>query len=141
MFLYRMEPTYPDFKFQLAAVEGDQSAILSAITFGAFAQGITLNAFSVRQARHAYGLMNLIEGTPNALPTVLLNDIANSPSGFRRCYDVCMQQKIPVAPVSFAILNKVDKTDAARLAVDALLPPTMKTLWLLYLDDFGLGAK
>lgn len=139
MFLYRIKDTYPDLKFQLAALEDNQSAMLTGLTLGAhLIEGVKLNAFSIRSKRRDCGLLNWIEGTPSALPTVLVNDAANAHSGFRRCYDICKQQGIPVAPVSFAILNKVNKDDPIKLGVDAFLPQTMKTISLVCLDDFGL---
>lgn len=138
LFLYRIKEFHPDFKIQIAAIDGRQSGLSAALAVAAFSEGISLNVLSIREQRRPFGAMNWIHGISNGLPTVLVEDAANAHSGFRQCYSILKQQKIPISDYSFCILNKVNKDDPLKLAVDAFLPQTMHTLWLFCLDDFGL---
>ena len=138
LFLYRIKQYHPDFKIQLASMYSKEAAIANSIAVGAWREGVELNVLLVREERRKFGLMNWMEGVSNGLPTVIVLDSANGHNEFRRCYEILKQQNVPLSDYGFCILNKINKDDAAKLKVDALLPQNMQTLWLFCLDDFGL---
>jgi orotate phosphoribosyltransferase len=95
-------------KFQVAGYHWSSLPILGALS--AFYRG-NLNAFSIRRNRKEYGLHNIIEGKPNNLPVLLIDDLANSTNSFARSQQILIDSGIPVLDSCFAIMNKKNQTD------------------------------
>ena len=95
-------------KFQVAGYHWSSLPILGALS--AFYRG-DLNAFSIRRERKEYGLHNIIEGKPNNLPVLLIDDLANSTNSFTRSQQILVDSGIPVLDTCFAIMNKKNQTD------------------------------
>lgn len=96
-----------DFHFQIAGREWSSLPIISAISMNTYlAVGEGVNSFMVRRKRKTYGKHNLIEGVPNNLPVILVDDICNSTNSFKQMHDVCVAEGLTVLPFVFAILNK-----------------------------------
>lgn len=75
-------------KVQLAGLETGSLPIISAVQMQARKFNIPLNAFTVRKDRKSYGLFNYIEGMPNENSIIYVDDLINSGSSLRNCYNV-----------------------------------------------------
>jgi orotate phosphoribosyltransferase len=143
MFLYKVAKERGRFPFQLAGLESGAVPILSSITVGAsLLYGLHINAFAVRKERKEYGLRNWIEGTPiPGAPVMLVDDLCNSSTSMKRCYDVCMAHGLPISRQAFCIVNKVNKAvhSRRRAVTDMYLPDHIQMLSLYDLDDFNLS--
>jgi orotate phosphoribosyltransferase len=102
--------------------------------------GVDLNAFVVRKSRKEYGLLNMVEGIPNNMMAVMIDDLCNSSRSMAQCLHVLEAENIPVANVAFTIINKSNKEvhEESRLITDMYLPPEIRVISLFTLDDFGL---
>lgn len=65
-----------------------------------------VHSFMIRSERKTYGRHNFIEGIPNDLPVLLVDDLCNSTNSFIHCSNVLKEYKIPQLPYIFAVLNK-----------------------------------
>lgn len=141
MFIYHMERIDPKFNFQLTGLETAATPMLAAIPMVASVMGLDINAFVVRKDRKTYGLLNIIEGTPNNKLAVMIDDLCNSSRSMAQCLKSLETENIPVANIAFAIVNKSNKEvhDEARLKSDMYLPKEIKVISLFDLDDFDLS--
>lgn len=72
-----------------------------------------INAFSVRPERKTYGIYNLVEGKPNSLPVVVIDDLFNSGSSMHRCMEFCIRSlELELAPTVGAIVALHTNRDA-----------------------------
>ena len=69
-------------------------------------RGLEINSFMVRKDPKTYGRHNMIEGTPNDLPVLLVDDLCNSTNSFVQCDRVLTQMGFEVIGGLFAVLNK-----------------------------------
>jgi hypothetical protein len=68
-----------DDQYQLCAIESGGTPLAMLIqSYHARSEQKVINLFSVRKERKASGLFNMIEGTPNDLPVVYVDDLVNS---------------------------------------------------------------
>ena len=66
-------------EYQLCAIESGGTPLAMLIqSYQQRLAGKPINLFSVRKERKASGLFNMIEGTPNDLPVVYVDDLVNS---------------------------------------------------------------
>jgi orotate phosphoribosyltransferase len=140
LFIYHMERISPNFNFQLTGLETAATPMLAAIPMVANVMGVDLNAFVVRKSRKEYGLLNMVEGIPNNMMAVMIDDLCNSSRSMAQCLHVLEAENIPVANVAFTIINKSNKEvhEESRLITDMYLPPEIRVISLFTLDDFGL---
>lgn len=82
---------------------------------GAVAYHFNVNTFSVREERKTYGLHNLIEGTVDNKPVLIVDAVSNSTNTFQFVQDHLRTQDIPVMDKCLCILNKKRKDDAGYL--------------------------
>ena len=82
---------------------------------GAMSYHFGVNTFSIRRERKTYGKHNLIEGTVDSKPVLLVDDLANSTNSFAFCQSFLRSNGIPVMDKCLCILNKKRKDDAAFL--------------------------
>jgi orotate phosphoribosyltransferase len=68
--------------------------------------GIELNSFLIKRKRKTYGTNNIIEGIPNQLPVLIVDDLCNSTNSFYHCSRVLKHSKIPQLEYIFAVVNK-----------------------------------
>lgn len=81
------------FPFQMAGLETSSTPLLTAIQSHIYHLcGKEVNVFSVRKERKKYGLFNFIDGRPNKLPVVLIDDIFNSGSAASRVLDTILYE-------------------------------------------------
>ena len=137
-FLYTIHKDIGHFDFQLAGMETASTPMLSALPILAEAYGVALNSFSIRKERKAYGLKNWIEGRPNDLPVLLIDDLSNSQMSMAQAYQVLINEKIPCLKHTFTLVNK---TYQGQEATDKYLPLSFKHSYLFTLQDFLLALR
>ncbi len=142
MFYYKVEREYPGFDFQLTGLETAATPMVASFPLVGRVLGYDTNSFIVRKERKTYGLCNLIEGIPNEKPAVMVDDLCNSSASLAQCYKSLQQEKIPIAPFAFTIVNKSNKAvhTTERQKTDMYLPPHVRVLSLFDLDDFNLTS-
>lgn len=141
MFLYQMERQDIMLDFQLSGLETAATPLLVGIPLIASVYGDSINAFVVRKDRKQYGLLNTIEGIPNAKLTVMVDDLCNSSMSLNRCFNELVDLNIPVASKAFTIVNKSNRDvhDEQRHHSDMYLPSSVEVISLFTLDDFNLN--
>jgi orotate phosphoribosyltransferase len=63
--------------FQIAGVESAAVPIITALILSGVNKGYSVNAFTIRKERKLYGRRNLIEGAPNSLPVLIVDDLTS----------------------------------------------------------------
>ena len=100
---------------------------------------IDINSFMIKRERKAYGLHNYIEGVPNELPVLIVDDLCNSTGGFRFCKNVLVDtENMEVLPFIFAVVNKESKNGREDgLTTDKYLSKEFRALYILCGDDIS----
>jgi len=137
-FVYTIRKDIGHFNFQLAGMETASTPMLSALPILVQPYGISLNAFSIRKERKEYGLRNWIEGMPNDLPVVLIDDLSNSQASMANAYQILKNESIDCLPNTFTIVNK---TYAGQEITDKYLPLHFTHSYLFTLQDFLLALR
>jgi len=84
-----IESIESDDGFQLCGMETGSLPIIAALQYHIkYMYGENINAFTVRKERKAYGLFNYIEGEPNDMPVVYVDDLINSGASVGRCANI-----------------------------------------------------
>lgn len=109
---------------QFAAMESAGPALLAAVQTYKFFDIDSTNddlvpGFAIRKNQKEYGLLNWIEGCPEDLPVVILDDIANSKSTIKRAKEICEMNGLQVVG-ALTIVNKKDNDDADGLPVRSM---------------------
>lgn len=89
-----------DAPFQVCGMEVAGIPLVTAIILKAHERGIEVNGLYLRKSRKKYGLMRAIEGTPNAHPIILVDDLINSGSSIHRAITVLEDAGLSVSAVS-----------------------------------------
>lgn len=94
--------------FQITGREWSSIPLLTAIPMRLADYGIDLNSFMIKRERKTYGIHNYVEGIPNDLPVLIVDDLCNSTNSFLHCYHVCKSEEmgLDVLPFIFAVLDK-----------------------------------
>lgn len=109
---------------QYAAMETAGPPLLSAMqTYSYFdiegTNDTLIPGFSIRKNQKEYGLFNWIEGCPEDLPVVILDDIANSKTSIMRAKDICASYGLTVVG-ALTIVNKKDNSDVSGIDVRSM---------------------
>lgn len=125
------------FNFQIAGREWSSIPLLSFLPmYMNLKYNININSFMIKKERKTYGTHNFIEGIPNNLPVLLVDDLCNSTNSFKFCYDIIKNEGLNVLPFIFAILNKYYKnTSENAMSEDRYLKNKIKPLTILTGDD------
>lgn len=86
--------------FQVCGMEVAGIPLVTAIILKAHERGIEVNGLYLRKSRKKYGLMRAIEGTPNAHPIILVDDLINSGASMHRAITVLEDTGLAVSAVS-----------------------------------------
>lgn len=135
-----VETEIGSWEFQLAGREWSAIPLLTAIPLVLRNRGIYLNSFMIKRKRKTYGRHNIIEGIPNKLPVLIVDDLCNSTDSFRHCRDVCVSEehKLQVLPYIFAVVNKYfQERDGEAIGFDRYLGEDYKALSILTGDDIA----
>ena len=65
-------------QFQFCGLETGSIPLIAGLQMYYSSLGVDINAFTIRKERKDYGLFNYIEGMPNSLPVVMIDDLLNS---------------------------------------------------------------
>ncbi len=101
LFFERFKDNYP---FQVGGIEVASIPLISAIVMKSVERGIPVNGFFIRKSRKKSGLLNMVEGTINNNPIILVDDLMNSGGSFVRQVEVLEQLKISTPPKKINIL-------------------------------------
>jgi len=101
---------------------------------------ININSFMIKRERKTYGMHNYIEGIPNELPVMIVDDICNSTDSFRFCHQVLLSENLITFPYFFAVLNEYKKDIVPKaLEEDRYLRNGYKPLTILNGDDINVS--
>jgi hypothetical protein len=125
---YKIKP------FQIAAYEPRGVAVLSAIMSQAPLFDIDINCFSIRQSRKEYALENIIEGSAEDLPVMIVNDTSNEDDSFAKVREVLAEEGLTLYNKSFSVVNK--DVLGVRDQYDMSIGPDYKVESLFSIRDF-----
>ena len=134
---------YGSFDFQITGREWSSIPLLTAIPiYLKKNHSIDMNSFMIKRKRKNYGMHNYVEGEPNKLPVLIVDDLCNSTNSFSFCYDVLVCEKLRPIPFIFAVLNKHKPSlDRNCLLQDRYLQRGIKPLTILNGDDVDVFRK
>lgn len=107
-FYFLIKEKIGNFEFQIAGREWSSIPLLTSIPLLLkIRYGIVLNSFMIKRERKKYGKHNYIEGTPNNLPVLIVDDLSNSTDSFVFCHSVCENlENLKTTDFIFSVLNK-----------------------------------
>ncbi len=117
-------------KFQVCGLESASIALISAVVLESHKRGLDINGFFMRKGKKKHDLHNDIEGVPNGLPVIVLDDILNTGSTLKKQIEILKREKIEISN-SFSILRYRDLT-----FYDFALNENIKILSIFELNDF-----
>src|SRR6056300_1597085 len=133
MFFYKIEKEIGHFNFQIAGLETASTPMLAAFPIIGRMFEKNLNSFSIRKERKEYGLRNWVEGIPNNLPVLLIDDLCNSSNSLYLAKSVLENEKIPILNKAFVLVNKTNHIDNNT---DKYINSDMEMISLFNLSDF-----
>ena len=135
-FWSRFEQAYRTRPFQIAGVESAAVPIITALICSAADRGITLNAFTIRKERKAYGRRNLIEGAPNDLPVLFVDDLTSPQhNAFWHAVHALSVHGLRLAEDAYVLVRKQESAVSPYIATSI---GTVMVHSLFTLDDFAL---
>lgn len=135
-FWNRFEATYKIQPFQIAGVEAAAVPIITAIILKGFHLGVSVNAFTIRKTRKDYGRRNIIEGNPNELPVLFVDDLTSPQhSAFWHAVHVLSSYNLALTEDAYVIVRKQLRNISPFIetSIGTVLVQSMFTL-----DDFDL---
>lgn len=135
-FWNRFEESYRACPFQIAGVEAAAVPIITALVCSAAERGITLDAFTIRKERKAYGRRNLIEGSPSDLPVLFVDDLTSPQhNAFWHAVHALSVHGLRLAEDAYVLVRKQESAVSPRIATSI---GTVTVHSLFTLDDFAL---
>jgi len=132
LFLREMFDKVKDADFQIAGLEESSIPLLASFPVHAKDVGFKLNAFSIRKERKTYGLLNWLEGIPNDLSVVLIDDVYSSGLSTQKACDILELHNLKPLNEFVVVAKKYSNND------DSLLSSGIKILYLFDLSDFDI---
>jgi orotate phosphoribosyltransferase len=130
MFVYKIRQIFGEkIDFQICGLETGATPLLASIPIIAENYGIKLNSFVVRKEAKPYGLLNIIEGMPNEKKALIIDDICNSSSSMKKCYDILIKENLQPFDHVFSIVKKVKSKNGS-------MPETTKYIYLYEFETF-----
>lgn len=126
--------------FQLAGREWSSIPLLIGLQDTLmYHKEITINSFLIKRERKNYGLHNFIEGQPNGLPILLVDDLCNSTNSFVHCATIVDKHlNLELLPYIFSVVNKTTQP------YDKYLGDKFKALYILdheEINAIGSGIR
>ena len=118
--------------FQLACMEMTGIPLMVGIQHTALSQGLEINGLIVRKERKKNGRMRAIEGTPNSLPVIFVDDLLNTASTFAKGVQVLRFHDLQVA--LFWALVDFNREEGSQRVVESGCPFITE----YQLDELGL---
>ena len=102
---------------------------------------VSINSFMIKRDRKTYGIHNYIEGQPNNLPVLMVDDLCNSTNSFIHCKKVIQAKEtgLELLPFIFAVLNKKHYEVEDTMKFDKYLGSDYKALSVLIRNDVMKG--
>lgn len=97
---------------------------------------INIHSFMIKRERKNYGIHNFIEGVPNDLPVLIVDDLCNSTDSFVHCFKVCKAENLSLLPYIFAVVNKYPR-NSVGYEYDRYLGKDYKPLFCVDRTDIG----
>lgn len=120
--------------FQIAGVESASVPIITSLLLHA---PVAVNAFTIRKERKKYGLRNLIEGKPNGLPVVLIDDLTSTGhNAIWHAVGAIADARLSLYPATFVVVFKGRKSSPRTLPT-SIGVTTIESLFTL--EDFNLS--
>ncbi len=91
------------YPFQVCGMESAAISLVAAIVMKGTERGTPVNGIYIRKSRKRTGLLRQIEGTPNDKKVILVDDLINSGSTFKKQIDILSRSHLSVAHI-FALL-------------------------------------
>lgn len=99
--------------FQLAAVETAGVPLAIGLQEDFKGAGFSINMFSVRKERKPSGLFHYIEGNPNELPVIVVDDLFKSGNSMARAMNTIIAELcLEIAPICVTIVSLNTKKDS-----------------------------
>lgn len=132
---------YSNKPFQIAGLETGSTPLIVGLSMTAPLFNINLNAFSIRQNRKTYGLLNRMEGLPDPnLPVLLVDDLCNSKDTLYEAKKHIEWEKLNLYDSAFTIINKnINVTDSDKY--DKYIGKDLPVVSLFYTKDFDLSYE
>jgi orotate phosphoribosyltransferase len=122
--------------FQIAGVETASVPIITALICSSAERGYALNAFTIRKERKAYGRRNVIEGVPNELPVLFVDDLTSSMhSAFWHAIQVLSEHRLSLCEHAYVVVRKQMREVSPCIATSI---GTVVVQSPFALDDFSL---
>lgn len=129
LFWWKMKDQYEKEPFQIGSIASAGIPIaLSIMNVGYTDYGIDINVFNIRKEQKTYGLRNWIEGIPNKLPVLFVDDLYSSGISLNRVIEICESDGLDSIGC-FAIVNKNKHWK---------IPKNDKIIYLYGIEDFDL---
>lgn len=102
-------------RIQIVGLETSSIPLMIGMQQYAASNKIFLNTFTIRKERKGYGLFNLIDGMPTDDPYIVVDDLFNSGSTMRYCFDVC-EYELNIKPANnvYTIIKFDENTQAIK---------------------------
>lgn len=138
-FWSRFSAVFASKPFQIAGVEAAAVPILTAIILGGAERGLTVNAFTVRKERKEYGRRNLIEGKPNNLPVMFIDDLTSAEhKAFWHAIHAFSSHNLSLFEFGYVLVRKQNSHSTPYIGTSIGL---VKIESLFTLDDFVLSME
>lgn len=103
--LFLMQQRLGHLNVQLTGLETGSTPLVLGMAQAARSKGFDINPFSVRKKRKRYGTRHIIEGIPNHLPIVVLDDIINTGRSANKCKRTLRQEGlINISPLEVSLI-------------------------------------
>lgn len=111
LFWETYEKKYP---FQVCGMETAGIPLMAAIVMKGVERGTPVNGLYLRKSRKREGLLKNLEGTPNKEPVILVDDLINSGSTFKKQIVVLKDAGLAVSDI-FALVSFREKNEYSML--------------------------
>lgn len=140
-FMRLVENEIGHYEFQIAGREWSAVPLIVGLqNHLVYHREVFLSAFMIKRERKNYGIHNWIEGEPDNLPVLIVDDICNSTNSFFHCKQVCNKiLHLETLPFIFSVLNKFNPKIMGEEAVtyDKYLGKDHKALYIIDGEDIN----
>lgn len=121
-----------EYPFQVCGMESAAISLVAAIVMKSVERGMPVNGLFMRKSRKRKGLLRQIEGTPNKEKIILVDDLINSGSTFKKQIDMLSRDHLSATHI-FALLafRPIEE-------YSALISQGISISHVFSLKDFGL---
>lgn len=138
LFWSRYAEEFKNTPFQIAGLETGSTPLVTGLAMTAPSFGINVNAFSVREKRKRYGMLNRMEGIVTNDPVMLVDDLCNSKETMWLAKKYCEEEELTIYNKAFTVINKnILETDSTTY--DKHIGESLPVESLFYFNEFDLN--